>query len=92
MTLTSMIRQKNCVLEAYNVTVANDETLAVESLGCREVGLLRVGEDTSLEVGDVQLGVKGRVGSNAAAVLGEQELGGRHLVGRGDQADRGGVA
>lgn len=45
-----------------------------------------------MEVGDVQLGVEGRVGSDGAVVRGEQVLCGGHLVDRRDETDGSRVA
>lgn len=67
--------------------VSDDEALVVKRLGSRKVGLLSVGEDTSVEVGDVQLRIKGLISSDVSAILGEEVFGGRHMVDGWNQAD-----
>lgn len=75
-----------------NVSMSDDFSLVVETLGRSKVRLLSVGEDTRLEVLDVKLGRELLVGSDRRAVRGEEELSARHLVNGRDETDGGRVA
>ena len=65
---------------------------ANELLGRREVVRVRVDERARLHVLDRHLHREGLVRLDGVAVLREDELGGGHVVGRGDDTDRSGVA
>jgi len=75
-----------------HVAMADNEALGIKGLGGRKVGLLGIGENTSVQVVDVQLRGEACVGRDGAVVLGEQVLGGRHVFDRGNETDGSRVA
>jgi len=75
-----------------DVRVTDDESLAVQLLGCSKVVLLRVHEMASLEVGDGQRDHERLVGRDRSKVGGIHEFRGWHVRFRGDQTHRRRVA
>ena len=76
----------------YDVRVALDVAGAADLLGCSEEVLVRVDEEARVEVVDRHLDGEVLVRGDGRAVLGEDELGRRHVRRRGDDAHRRGVA
>lgn len=72
--------------------MADNLSTAVEELRGSKVRLLGVGERAGLHVLELHADVEGHVSSNGGHVLGEGELGGRHVGGGWDGTDGHGIA
>jgi hypothetical protein len=89
----SGVGRVNRVNELSNdVRVTDDLASSVQLLGSSKVALLGVDEVTGLHVADSHLDGKRGVGGDGTKVLWEHELGGWHVLGAGDDTDRGRVA